>query len=126
MSHAMNRFVFALVSVFAMTSLAMAEERTVVIPEDDTPFTVSEDVVIRLTGQGIAGATITAQVEGPAKVIAQNALRWVMKGHNKIGSGNKEFEVKPTGKGNVLVTITSTSPIPGQKSTVTKYQFEVK
>ena len=101
-------------------------ERTVVIPDDDAPFTVSEDVVIRLTGQGIAGATITAQVEGPAELIAQNALQWITKGHSKIGSGNKEFEVKPTGTGSVLVTITSTSPIPGQNPTVTKYQFDVK
>lgn len=110
MSHTMYRFVFALVSIFAVTSLVMAEERTVVIPEDDAPFTVSEDMVIRLTGQGIAGATITAKVQDPAKIVAENSLRWVTKGRNRIGSGNKEFEVKPTGKGNVLVTITSTSP----------------
>lgn len=126
MSHTMYRFVFALVSILAVTSSVMADDRTVVIPEDDAPFTVSEDVVVRLTGEGIAGATITTEVEGPAKVIAQNALRWIRKGHGKVGSGNKEFEVKPTGKGNVSVTITSTSPIPNQKPTVTKYQFEVK
>jgi hypothetical protein len=122
----MYRFVFALGSVLLLASVVTAGERTVVIAEDDAPFTVSEDVVVRLTGQGIAGATITAEVQGPAKLVAENVLRWVAKGHNRIGSGNKEFEVKPTGKGNVLVTITSTSPIPGQKPTVTKYQFDVE
>jgi hypothetical protein len=83
-------------------------------------------VVVRLTGEGIAGSTITAQVQGPAKIVAENALMWITRGHQRIGSGNKEFEVKPTGKGNVTVTITSTSPIPSQKPTVTVYQFDVK
>lgn len=126
MSHTLIRFVFALVSVFALISAARAEERTVVIPEDNTPFTVSEDVVVRLTGQGIAGAKIKAELQGPAKIVAENALRWIAKGHSKVGSGNKEFEIKPTGKGKVTVTITSTSPIPDQKPTVTKYEFDVK
>jgi hypothetical protein len=126
MTHKLFVFVLMVVSVFALASKAKAEERTIVIPEDNTPFTVSEDAVVRLTGEGIAGAKIKAEVDGPAKIIVENALRWVAKGHNKIGSGNKEFEVKPTGKGKITVTITSTSPIPNQKPTITKYEFEVK
>ena len=55
-----------------------------------------------------------------ARTLAEMALRWVAKGHFRVGSGNKEFEVKPTGKGKVVVTITSTSPIPDQKSTIPK------
>lgn len=126
MSHSLYRFVFTLVSVFALVSAANAQERTVVIPEDNTPFSVSEEAVVRLTGQGIAGATITAEVKGPARIIAENALRWIAKGKGKVGSGNKEFEVTPTGKGKVTVTITSTSPISRQKPTVTKYEFDVQ
>ena len=126
MSHAVVRFVFGLVSVLLLTSVVAAAERTVVVVEDNTPFTVSDDAVVRLTGEGIAGAQITAQVQGPAKLVAENALRWAAKGHYRIGSGNKEFEIKPTGKGKVMVTITSTSPIPNQKPTVTKYQFDVE
>lgn len=126
MSHAMVRFVVGLVSVLLLVSVASAGERTVVIAEDDTPFTVSDDVIVRLTGEGIAGAKITAQVQGPAKLVAENVLRWAAKGHYRIGSGNKEFEVRPTGKGKVVVTIISASPIPNQTPTVTKYQFDVK
>ena len=126
MSHAVVRLVFALVSVLVLASVVRADERVVVVPEDNSPFTVDNDAVVRLTGQGIAGAKITAEVQGPAKVIAENVLRWVVKGHNKIGLGNREFEIKPTGKGTVTATITSTPPIPGQEPTVTLYQFEVK
>lgn len=126
MSHAAVRVVVGLVSVLVLASVASADQRMVVIAENDTPFTVSDDVIVRLTGEGIAGAKITVQVQGPAKLVAENALRWASKGHYRIGSGNREFEVKPTGKGKVVVTVTSTSPIPNQTPSVTKYQFEVK
>jgi hypothetical protein len=126
MTHKMSLFVFLVVSLIALASTAKAAERTIVIPEDNTAFTVSEDAIVRLTGEGIAGAKIKASIEGPAKIIAENTLRWVVKGHDKIGSGNKEFEVKPTGKGKITVTITSISPIPNQKPTIIKYEFEVK
>lgn len=126
MSHAAVRFVFGLVSVLLLTSVVTAGERTVVIVQDDSAFTVSDNVVVRLIGEGIAGAKITAQVQGPAKLVAENSLRWVAKGHYRLGSGNKEFEIAPTGKGKVTVMITSTSPIPNQKPTVTKYQFNVQ
>lgn len=126
MSRTVTRFVFGFVSTLLLASVVSAGERTVVIVEDDAPFTVSDDVIVRLTGEGIAGAKITADVQGPAKVIAETAIRWVAKGHFRVGSGNKEFEVKPTGKGKVVVTITSTSPIPDEKPTITKYQFTVE
>lgn len=126
MSHAAVRFVLGLVSVFLLTSVVTAAGRTVVIVEDETPFTVSFGVVVRLTGEGIGGARITAQVQGPAKIIAENYLRWVAQGEYRIGMGSKEFEIMPTGKGRVVVTITSTSPIPGENPTTTKYQFDVQ
>jgi hypothetical protein len=57
-------------------------------------------------------------------------IRWQIfprrDGHPLIGLGNKEFEIKPTGRGKVKVTITSTPPIPGEKPTVETYQFDVE
>jgi hypothetical protein len=111
--------------VLAAVASAQAEERVVVIPRDTTPFTVGEDEVVRLTGKGIAGAKIVAAVEGPAKVIAENAITERVKGKPIVGPGNREFEIKPTGKGTVKVAITSTPPT-GDKPTVTRYKFEVK
>ena len=124
MDRVVAKLVFVVVALAAVAS-AQAEERVVVIPRDTTPFTVGEDEVVRLTGKGIAGAKIVAAVEGPAKVMAENAITERVKGKPIVGPGNREFEIRPTGKGTVKVTITSTPPT-GDKPTVTRYKFEVK
>lgn len=124
MDRVIAKLALVVVALAAWTT-AQAEERVVVIPRDTTAFTVGEDDVVRLTGKGIAGAKIVAAVEGPAKVIAENAITERVKGKHIVGPGNREFEIKATGKGEVKVTITSTPPT-GDKPTVTKYEFEVK
>lgn len=124
MDRVVVKLVFAVVALAAWTA-AQAEDRVIVIPRDNTPFTVAEDEVVRLIGKGIAGAKIVAAVEGPAKVVAENAITERVKGKPIVGPGNREFEIKPTGKGTVKVAITSTPPT-GDKPTVTKYEFEVK
>lgn len=101
------------------------EERVIVIPRDNTSFTVARDEVVRLTGEGIAGTEIVAVVEGPAKVIAENAITERAKGKHLLGPGNREFEIKPTGEGTVNVAITSTPPT-GDRPTVSKYEFVVR
>ena len=102
------------------------QERTIVVPRDNTPFTVTKSDTVRLTGKGIAGTSITAKVDGPAKVVYANAILERSGGHPLVGPGNKEFEIKPTGKGKVTVTITSTGPQPDAKPVVTKYEFDVR
>jgi len=101
-------------------------ERTVVIPDDTTPFEVEENFVVRLTGKGIAGAKIVAKVQGPARIAAENALVRIRNGKHLVGPGDKEFEIRPTGQGKVSVSITSTPPQPDAKATVTTYEFEVR
>jgi hypothetical protein len=105
----------------------VAKERSIIVPQDDTPFTnVAKTDIVRLTGKGIAGAKITAKVDGPAKIIYANLISERANGSPLIGPGNKEFEIKPTGKGKVTVTITSTGPQGDAKPVVTKYAFDVK
>jgi hypothetical protein len=101
-------------------------KRTVIIPEDTTPFEVQRNERVRLTGEGIAGSKIVAEVEGPARIAAESAIRVVKGGKTLIGVARVEFEIVPTGKGVVKVKITSTPPQPDSKPTVTHYQFEVK
>jgi len=101
-------------------------KRTVVIPDDTTPFEVQRRFVVRLTGKGIAGAKIVANVQGPARIAAENAIRRVRNGKYMVGPGDKEFDIRPSGKGKVTVTITSTPPQPDAKPTVTTYQFDVR
>lgn len=103
-----------------------AAERTVVVAKGEKAFVVEKNETVRLTGNGIAGAKIEAKVDGPAKVESTSVLRELVDGKAIIGSQVKEFDLKPTGAGKVTVTITVTSPIPGTKPEVTKFQFEVK
>ena len=107
------------------TAPSQAQERSIVVPRDDTPFSVTKSETVRLTGKGIAGAAITAKVDGPAKLIYANAISERSGGHPLVGPGNKEFEIKPTGRGKVTVTITSKGPQPDAKPVVTKYEFDV-
>jgi hypothetical protein len=90
-------------------------KRSVVVPDDNTPFRVQERDTVRLTGKGIAGAKFQINIDGPARLVAINEIL-------PRRNGNREFEVKPTGRGKVKVTITSTSPKP----TAETYQFDVE
>ena len=81
---------------------------------------------MRLTGKGIAGSKIEVKVDGPAKVETTSIVRQVENGHPVIGNTVKEFDLKPTDKGKVTVTITVTPPQPDATPKVTKIEFEVK
>ena len=114
------------VALFAVSGVAAADERTVVVPTDTKPFGVEATDLVRLTGKGIAGSKVEATVTGPAKVESASVVRSLVGGRPVIGNQTKEFDVKPTGKGKVTVTITVTPPQPDAKATETKYEFEVK
>lgn len=95
----------------------------VIVPTDNTPFTVKEGDVVRISAKGIAGINVAAKVAGPAKHHVHSVTEFV-KGRPIIGPGNHEVEVTPTGKGNVTVEVTITPP--GGKAEVTKYSFKVQ
>ena len=105
---------------------ALADERTVIVPTDNQPFTVEKTDIVRLTGKGIAGSKIEAMVRGPAKVEATSIVRQLTNGQTPLGGFVKEFDLKLTDTGKVTVTITVTPPQPGAKPKVTRVQFEVK
>jgi hypothetical protein len=113
-------------TVAGICGVALAEDRTVVVPRDDKPFTVEKTDLVRLTGKGIAGSKIEAKVEGPAKIEATTTVRELVNGRPLIGSHIKEFDLKPSGTGKVTVTITVTPPQPDAKPMVTKFEFLVK
>lgn len=97
-----------------------------VIPESEQLFMIDKDDVVRLYGQGIAGSTATAEVRGPAKVTRTFVLRYTNGNQVRIGGMQKEFEITPTGTGDVTVIITVTFPTtPGQPQ-VTMYRFRVR
>ncbi len=81
---------------------------SVVVPQDTTPFKVDRQQMVRLTGEGIAGAKIVADVDGPAEIVAENSIMTVKDGHVLIGMDKKEFVIRPTGQGKVNVKITTT------------------
>jgi hypothetical protein len=106
--------------------MARSEERTVIVPMDDKPFTVEKTDIVRLIGRGIAGSKIEAAVQGPAKIEATSNIRQVTNGQPLLGGFIKEFDLKATDSGKVTVTITVTPPQPGAKPKVTRIQWEVK
>ena len=125
----MKRFVFALglvVVLLTLASAARAGERWVVVPLDDTPFTVRQNDFVRLAGETISGGNIKAEIDGPARIEFENIVTDLVEGRVLIGMLKKEFEIKPTGKGTVKVTLTMTSPIPNTKPKKAMYEFKVK
>jgi hypothetical protein len=137
----MKRFLFALAVVVpvlallgagrgkgrvVMTDGTMYVEQTVLVPHDMAPFQAEMKQLVRLPGDGISGSKTVAAVDGPAKIVAANVLMNLKGGHPLIGMLNKEFIVKPLGKGKVKVKITSTPPQPDAKPAVVNYEFEVK
>lgn len=100
-------------------------KRTVIEPQDTTAFKIQEKThIVRVTGKGIAGAIITAKVNGPAKISAEGDVIEVIGGRPLIGPGNREFEITPTGKGKVTVEVTVKNP-NGANPPDAKYEFEV-
>jgi hypothetical protein len=101
--------------------------RSVVVPQDTTPFKVRQADTVRLTGTGIAGSQIEAKVEGPARVVAVNIVSERSRGRRRVLGGNtEEFEVTPTGPGKVTVTLTVTPPRPDAQPRKTAFAFEVE
>jgi hypothetical protein len=108
-----------------LCGVALAEERTVVLPRDNKPFTVAQSDIVRLIGMGISGSKIEAKVEGAAKIETVSIVK-ELNGKPLIGNQVKIFDLKPTGPGKATATITVTPPQPGSRSEVTKFEFEVK
>jgi hypothetical protein len=121
----MKTFVLAL-ALAGLCGVVLADERTVIVPIGDKPFTVQKTDFVRLTGKGIAGSKIEATVNGPAKVETISNVRELVNGQPIIGNSIQEFDLKPTGSGKVTVTITVTPPQSGATPKVTKVEFEVK
>ena len=97
---------------------------SLIVPMDGAPFTVGMQQCVRITGEGIAGAKIVADVDGPASVVAENSVTNVKCGHVIVGKEHVEFVIRPTGPGKVKVTVTTT--FLKNEPTVASYEFEVK
>jgi hypothetical protein len=85
---------------------------------------VEQTDVVRLSAQGIAGATIKAEVQGPAAVVEYDVVELV-NGRPLLGNHRKDFIVRPSGAGKVTVTITVQNPTGGGPKE-TKYELQVK
>lgn len=107
-------------------SICFAEEKTIVVPKDDKPFTVSQQEFVRVSATGIAGSKIDAKIDGPAKLSSTSRVTERVNGHPLIGNATTEFEIQPTGKGTITVTLSVTPPQPGSTAKLTTYRFTVE
>jgi len=116
------------VLALALAGTAFGVDRqNVVVPQDDKAFSVDKASIVRLTGSGIAGSTIEAEiVSGPAKIATVNDLFPRKGGEPVIGKVTKEFDLKSSGTGKVKVKVTVTPPQKGSTPKVTTYEYEVK
>jgi hypothetical protein len=126
----MRKLLFAValsVAVLALTGTAFAVDRhNIIVPEDDKAFSVEQSSIVRLTGKGIAGSTIEAEVvSGPAKIDSVNEVFPRKDGKPVLGTVKKEFNLKSSGRGTVKVKITVTGPQKGATPKVTTYEYEV-
>jgi len=125
-------------SAYAEEAPATDETTIIVIEssmEPDQTFSVSEAQQVRIPCSAIAGTTISAEITGPAELVAHNRIVPMKEntGPNGektlqplIGTTEHEFLIQPTGSGEVTVTLTSRSPIPGIEPQVKQYHFTVK
>jgi hypothetical protein len=117
---------FCTLALACLGGVLLAEDRVVIIPKDDAPFTVNKSDLVRFSEKGIAGSKIEAKVTGPAKLESTSLVREFRGGKPLIGNVVKEFEVKPTDLGKVTVTITVTPPQPGAQPKILNFEFEVR
>jgi hypothetical protein len=116
----------ALVALALFTLRASAADITVVDVEGEKPAKVQAFDVVRVTGRGIAGATIDVKVDGDGRLQATNDVRRVKNGQPVIGATTKEFLIKPAKKGGTIqVTVTIKNPT-SDTPTVQKYHIDVE
>jgi len=83
--------------------------------------------VVRLTGKGIAGSSITIELnDSPVKVERERDVTKLINGKAPIGVARKEFELKPKSKGKARVEIIVKPPQPDSPVEKTVYEFEIK
>jgi hypothetical protein len=136
-------FLVSLCTIASVTSavaedIADAPETTIVVIESMEPgqtFSVTAAEQVRIPATAIAGTTISAEVDGPAKIVAHNRIVPMKEntGANGaktlaplIGMTEHEYLLQPTGPGSVTVTLTSRSPIPGIETQEKTYHFTVE
>jgi hypothetical protein len=92
--------------------------------EGTKPVTVQKDKLIRITGRGIAGGTVTLKLEGVGKIDRTYNVTKVKNGQILLGALIKEFIIKPTEKGKITATVTRKTP-SGESETDT-YEITVE
>jgi hypothetical protein len=104
----------------------MVDERIVIIPNDDRPFTVQQSEMVRRSDRGIASSIIEAKVHGPTKFETLGTLKEQVNGRPLIGLSAKEFDLRPTSSGGVTVTLTVSPLQVNAEPKVRKREFDVK
>jgi hypothetical protein len=115
------------IAVLALLALrASAADYNVVDVEGEKPAKVQASDLVRITGTGIAGATIDVKVSGDGKLAATNDVRRIKNGNPVIGSSVKQFIIQPTKKsGRIEVRVTVKNPT-SDTPTVQKYNIIVE
>lgn len=122
----MRNFVFAAAVVSTMACHGVACSQQVVVPGDTHPFEVTLGELVRIEARDIAGASIKAEMVGPARFASVHVHREVREGRSIVGPLVKEFVVAPNARGSVIVRVFTRGPQPDAAENVTTYRFTVR
>jgi hypothetical protein len=104
---------------------SIAAERTVVVARGSKPFDVKHDVTVRFIITAAHGSQISTHLEGPATIESESDVVELSDGRPNLGLVTKEYDLKPSGKGEVKFDVTITPPQPGSDSTIKHLKFTV-
>jgi hypothetical protein len=105
---------------------ARGDDRDVVIVEGQKPARVRVGNIVRVSGMIASGqGDLTAEIEGPGKLVGTNRVRRVMNGQPMIGAMVREFEVLAEHQGRVRIVVTVDNKLQRRKGT-TEFTIDVE
>lgn len=119
-----HRIVGWSVVVVLAGAASAAAAADVVEVQGPKPVKVQMTDLVRVVGKGIAGAQITARIEGAGKLQEEYKVRRMKDGHPLIGTAVHEYLIKPTMAGKISIRVTVKNPTGGE--TVEKYTVLVE
>lgn len=121
----MRRFAVVLALLTACAPNGLRADRRVVIVNSEIPVRVNVGDVVRISDRTEPGGTISVSVEGTGKLISTNTVNRVKVDRGWVDALGKEFEVLAESPGQIKITVTLDSKLPGAPVVTKDYRINV-
>ena len=122
----MQRCILVLALLGGLGLTVTAADRHVVVVTGEKPIPVMVGDVVRVSDKVPAGGTVTATVDGPARLVNTNTADKIKEGKFLADAVAKEFEFLVEGEGKVTITVTLDGKKPDTKPTTKVYTVNAK